>query len=139
MKSKEKRYEENRNYLSNFRNDLIEKGVSDDAIEEYVENAEIYIDNFSVGRLNLGMCQGDDVGCIFLFYNFLMENDADGTDIKIFTASLKRFYDSMYKHESINEEEYLEIKRNIELNRERCLSEYLDSIGQQLPFLNKEN
>lgn len=138
MKSKEKRYEENKIYLSNFKDDLIEKGVSEDALKEYLENVEIYINNFSVGKLNLGMCQGDDVGCIFLFYSFLMENDADGTDIKIFTASLKRFYESMFKHGSITEEEYNEIKKNIELNRERCLSEYLDSIGGHLPFLNKD-
>lgn len=138
MKSKEERYKDNEKYLLDFKNDLFEKGLSENAIDEHLENADIYINNFSVGRLNLGMGQGDDVGCIYLFYTFLMENGADSTDIKMFTASLKRFYDSMLKHGSISKEEYDEIMSNLELNRERCITEYLDSVGEQLPYLNKD-
>jgi len=117
----------NHEYLLLFQEDLENAGLKQKNIYNHLSNADLSINDFSGNRMNVTMEEGVTTLGDFLGDYFIRKCMwSSPSTVKTTTASLKKFYKSMAKHEKIEKKDYdyvcRDIKESMEYWQESCKS-----------------
>jgi len=104
----------NKIYLEGFKNQLINKGLSDKTIYNHVNNVDFYINNY----LCYEDVQGVRIGCYStseFFEDWFVRKAAWSScaQIKSIAASLKKFYAYMLTLSIVDQDDYDELRETI--------------------------
>jgi len=115
--------EESNRLLPEFREWLVEKGLSDKVINSHVSNVEFYLDPFLIHQDVKSAAEGVEEIGYFLGYWFISKAAwASRTSIKSNIASLKKFYQFMLQRGEISSDAYDDMKEMIKEEKEEWLA-----------------
>ncbi len=106
--------EENEKLISDFKKWLSVKRLSAKIIEKHASNVDFYVNEFLLYEDAVEAKDGADEIEMFLGYWFIKKAMwANTTAIKENAASLKKFYQFMYEHGKVSEEDFCDLKELI--------------------------
>ncbi|WP_409229367.1 hypothetical protein [Gudongella sp. SC589] len=108
-------------YLEEFIKDLQDKGLKEKTINRHFSNVDFYINTYLLREEPLEMISGTDSFYIkdYLGYFFIRKCMwSTPSTIRSNAASIKKFYDSMFKRGHIEKSNYTELMETIKDNME---------------------
>jgi len=115
--------EEYNRLLSEFKEWLVKKGLSDKVIDKHSGNVEFYLDPFLIHQDVKSAAEGIKEIGYFLGYWFISKSAwSSRTSIKSNIASLKKFYQFMLQQGEISKDAYDDMKEWIKEEKEEWLA-----------------
>jgi site-specific recombinase XerD len=119
--------EENKKLISDFGDWLVAKKLSSKTIKNHTSNVDFYLNEFLLYEDAVEAKDGTGEIGMFLGYWFIKKAMwANKAAIKENAASLKKFYQFMYEHAQISEEEFSALKESIK----EGMPEWLATMGR---------
>ncbi len=119
--------EENKKLISDFGDWLAAKNLSSKTIKNHTTNVDFYVNEFLLYEDAVEAKEGTDEIGMFLGYWFIKKAMwSNKAAIKENAASLKKFYQFMYEHDQISEEEFSALKESIKEE----MPEWLATMGR---------
>jgi len=118
---------ENKKIISEFRESLSDRRLSQKTMEKHCSNVNFYINEFLLYEDAIEAANGVNEVGMFLGYWFIKKAMwANTTAIKENAASLKKFYQFMFERDKISEDSLRELKERIKED----MPEWLDTMDR---------